>query len=159
MTGSRRVNKRCAFLTMDDTAGWSIDAGLGIPPLNALGWTVETLPWRSNGVDWNRQDAVYIGTPWDYPDDPDAFLAALATIDRSSAVLVNPLSLVRWNLSKTYLRDLEEMGAAIVPSIWRDSLEAGALDDLFAAQRTGHHQAGRQYQCRRYLLAQPGHRR
>lgn len=133
MTGSRHMNKRCAFLTMDDTSGWAIDADLGIAPLNALGWTVETLPWRADGVDWNLQDAVYIGTPWDYPDDPDGFLAALAAIDRSSALLVNPLSLVHWNLSKTYLRDLEEKGAAIVPSIWRDSLDAGMLDDLFAA--------------------------
>lgn len=133
MTGSRHMDKRCVFLTMDDTAGWSIDAELGIPPLNALGWTVETLPWRSGNADWDQLDAVYIGTPWDYPDDPDGFLAALAAIDRSCSVLVNPLSLVRWNLSKTYLRDLEEKGAAIVPSIWRDSLDAGMLDDLFAA--------------------------
>ncbi|MDZ7644852.1 MAG: hypothetical protein U5K76_11960 [Woeseiaceae bacterium] len=37
---------RIAFLTMSDTAGWSIDAHLAIPPLRALGWSVDTIPFE-----------------------------------------------------------------------------------------------------------------
>lgn len=50
---------------MDSTEGWSIDADLGIAPLEARGWTVDQVPWRTPKVDWNVFDAVYIGTPWD----------------------------------------------------------------------------------------------
>ncbi len=123
--------RRCAFLTMDSLEGWSIDADLGIAPLEALGWRVEQVPWRSGSVCWDDFDAVYIGTPWDYPTDAARFLALLERIDGSRAVLVNPLKLVRWNMAKTYLRDLESRAAAIVPSRWGEHLVRGELDSCF----------------------------
>lgn len=128
--------KCCAFLTMDSVEGWSIDADLGIAPLEALGWRVEQVPWRSGNARWDDFDAVYIGTPWDYPEDVARFMAVLERIDRSRAVLVNPLALVRWNLPKTYLRDLESRGAAIVPSQWGEHLAPGALETSFDALAT-----------------------
>lgn len=121
---------------MEDTAGWSIDAELAFPPMRDLGWLPEWLPWRSESVDWNRYDAVYIGTPWDYPEDPERFMALLDAIDRSRAVLVNDLALVRWTLPKTYLRDLEARGAAIVPSLWETNFERDRLDGYFVAHAT-----------------------
>jgi hypothetical protein len=123
--------KHCAFLTTDHTEGWSIDADLGIAPLEARGWQVDWVPWRSAGIDWNRFDAVYIGTPWDYPEDFARFVGVLERIDESRAILVNELALVRWNLRKTYLRDLESQGAAIVPSLWHEGLEPGCLTSAF----------------------------
>ena len=125
------TGKRCAYLTMEDTDGWSIDADLGFPPMEALGWEIETVPWRTPGKDWNQFDAVYIGTPWDYPEDPGRFLSVLESIDRSSAILVNDLQLVRWSMAKTYLRDLEAKGAAIVPSLWYQGLAPGDLAQAF----------------------------
>lgn len=116
---------------MDSTEGWSIDADLGIAPLEARGWAVDQVPWRTPDVDWNVFDAVYIGTPWDYPQDVDRFMDVLERIDRSRAVLVNDFALVRWSLPKTYLRDLEERGADIVPSDWHTHLEKGALAGFF----------------------------
>ncbi|MGH8195759.1 MAG: ATP-grasp domain-containing protein [Woeseiaceae bacterium] len=129
--------KRCAFLTMDNTDGWSIDADLGIAPLQARNWQVDWVPWRSTDVDWNRFDAVYIGTPWDYPDDFDRFIGVLERIDASRAVLVNDLALVRWNIPKTYLRELEVQGAVIVPSLWYERLEPGQLAASFDRLGTG----------------------
>jgi hypothetical protein len=105
---------------MDNAEGWQIDADLGFIPLAALGWQVIAVPWRSTDTDWDQFDAVYIGTPWDYPEDPDKFLTLLRSIDRSEACLVNDLQLVLWSMPKTYLRDLEKQGAAIVPSLWFD---------------------------------------
>lgn len=116
---------------MDSTEGWSIDADLGIAPLEARNWTVDWVPWRTAGVPWDRYDAVYIGVPWDYPEDVEGFLSALERIDRSRAVLVNDLSLVRWSLAKTYLRDLERRGADIVPSLWNDRMPRGELAGWF----------------------------
>jgi hypothetical protein len=129
--GSVNRAKRCAFLTMDSTEGWSIDADLGIAPLEARNWTVDWIPWRTADVPWDRYDAVYIGVPWDYPADVQRFLSLLERIDRSRAVLVNDLSLVRWSLAKTYLRDLEQRGADIVPSLWYDRMPSGELAGWF----------------------------
>jgi hypothetical protein len=111
------TEKQCAFLTMDNTDGWSIDM----------------IPWRSVDVDWEKYQAVYIGTPWDYPDDPEAFLSLLESIDASNAILVNDIALVRWTIPKTYLRDLETRGAAIVPSLWYERFDPDALPGYFDA--------------------------
>jgi glutathione synthase/RimK-type ligase-like ATP-grasp enzyme len=109
---------RCAFLTMDDTEGWSIDAGLCIPHLETLGWQVDWIPWRRPDVNWDSYDLVYTAAPWDYPDNAVEFMQVIEAVAGSTAALVNPAELVRWNVAKTYLRDLQSRGIAIVPSQW-----------------------------------------
>lgn len=117
---------------MADTSGWFIDAHLAIPPLAERGWSVDSVPWREPGIDWRRYYAVYLGTPWDYPEDPARFLELLGEIERAGPVIVNPPELVRWNLEKTYLQDLADRGAAIVPTEWHASLGAADIAALAA---------------------------
>ena len=121
---------------MDNTDGWAIDSDLSFEPMQALGWSIDLVPWRTPGVDWEKYEAVYICTPWDYPDDPDSFLSVLESIDRSRAILVNDMALVRWTIPKTYLRDLESRGAAIVLSIWCDQFDPDALAGFFDAHQS-----------------------
>src|SRR5690554_3528350 len=125
--------KRCAFLTLADPAGHVIDDDLAHAPLRALGWQVDSVPWSRAGVDWSGYDAVVIRSTWDYQDDPDAFLAALGEVERAGTPLFNPLHLVRWNLRKTYLRDLAARGIPIVPTVWRDGLGPGELAEVLDA--------------------------
>ena len=127
---------RCAYLTMADMGDYVADADLSIAPMAALGWDVDTVPWRGVETDWDNYDAVYIGTPWDYPDDAAAFLALLEQIDASRAVLVNDIELVRWSVTKTYLHELEQKGADIVPSLWFDRFDRSAVGAYFSAHDT-----------------------
>ena len=90
------------------------------------------VPWRAE-ADWDAYDVVVVRSPWDYQDDPDAFLDVLAAIDASAARLENPLAVMRWNLRKTYLRDLEAAGVPIVPTRWAEGLAADALGAAFDA--------------------------
>ena len=76
--------RRVAFLTLDDPTGFVIDDALAVAPLAARGWAVELVPWRA-AADWGAFAAVVIRSPWDYQDDPDAFLEVLAAIDASPA--------------------------------------------------------------------------
>ncbi len=122
--------RHCAFLTMADPAGYFIDDEHAYEPLAALGWRVEAVPWNRPGVAWGDYDLVVIRSTWDYFHDPDAFLAVLAEIERSGVRLENPLELVRWNLRKTYLRDLEARGVPVAPTVWRDRLAPGELLSL-----------------------------
>ncbi len=124
--------RRVAFLTLDDPTGFTIDDDLAVAPLAALGWAVETVPWRA-GADWGAFEAVVIRSPWDYQDDPDAFLDVLVAIDASPAVLLNGLRTVRWNLRKTYLQGLAAAGVPTIPTVWRDGLAPGDTAGLFDA--------------------------
>jgi len=123
---------------MREPGDFVTDYEISFEPMAALGWQVDTVVWDDPCIDWDAFDAVYICTPWDYPDKLQRFIDVLEAIDRSSAVLVNSLELVRWNLRKTYLRDIEDRGGQIVPSIWLDELDAEAVAaafDQFATDR------------------------
>ncbi len=100
-------------------------------PLANLGWKTHTVSWRDNSIDWNQFDVVIIRSTWDYQDDPDLFIKQLKRIDKSSARLENPLELVLWNINKTYLKDLEQKGSCIVPTLWGKSLKQKDLLSYF----------------------------
>jgi glutathione synthase/RimK-type ligase-like ATP-grasp enzyme len=126
-----RGMKRCAYLVMEDPGDFVTDYHLGFDAMAGRGWQVDCVPWRSPSHDWSQYHAVYICTPWDYPDDPELFMAVLESIEVSSAHLINPISLVRWSLAKTYLRDLEDRGGAIVPSLWFEHFDAHQVSGWF----------------------------
>ena len=122
---------RCAFLTMDSLDEFEVYDDLLIKPLSQLGWSVDMVSWRNRQVDWNTFEAVIIRSPWDYQQDAQLFMQVLEEIDQSSARLENPLDLVKWNIDKTYLRELEQEGILIVPTLWGRRLEAEQLDKAF----------------------------
>lgn len=120
--------RRVAFLTMDRPDGFVTYDHLAAPPLAARGWDVAFVPWRAD-AEWGAFEAVVVRSPWDYQDDPDAFLGVLAAIDASPARLANPLGVMRWNLDKRYLRDLAARGVTTLPTAWGEALTA---DDVTA---------------------------
>jgi glutathione synthase/RimK-type ligase-like ATP-grasp enzyme len=128
--------KRCAYLTMAEPGDFVTDYDLSFDAMAALGWRAEPVVWNDPAIDWDAFDAVYICTPWDYPQRVEEFLNVLETIDRSAAVLINPLPLVHWNLEKNYLRDIEARGGAVVPSLWCERFEATEIRGWFAAHGT-----------------------
>ena len=124
--------RRCAFLTTGSLENFVTYDHLLHEPLAECGWQVDEVPWRAD-VEWNTYEVVVVRSPWDYQDDPEQFWSVLEAIDRSAARLENPLELMRWNLQKTYLRDLETQGFPIVPTRWLDRLAPDALPALFDA--------------------------
>ncbi len=127
--------RRAAFLTMDSLDGFFAYDHLAHAPLARRGWQVEPVSWRAPAA-WDDYDLVVIRSPWDYQADPSAFLDVLDRIDASRAQLYNPLPIVRWNLCKTYLRDLQAAGVAIVPTRWLSGLDERMIPELCAAWQT-----------------------
>lgn len=121
---------RIAFLTMENMEGFFAYDHLAIEPLARRGWHVEEIPWR-RPVDWNDYALAVIRSPWDYQQDWESFLRVLTQIDQSRACLQNSLHTVRWNIHKSYLRDLEQRGIPIVPTRWLERLTEEELEKLF----------------------------
>lgn len=121
----------CAFLTMDNLDEFEVYDDLLLDPLSKLGWSVDMVSWRDRNAEWNRYEAVIIRSPWDYQQDAPRFLNVLKAIEQSTARLENPLELVKWNIDKTYLRELQEKGVLIVPTIWGENLTTDKLADAF----------------------------
>ena len=72
--------------------------------------------WRDPGVDWGSFDGVVIRTTWDYTGHVPAFVAWAEAVGRVTRLL-NPASVVRWNVDKAYLRDLADHGVAGLPTV------------------------------------------
>jgi len=96
----------------DGDALFHDDAGL---PAAFAAHGVEATPrdWKRIGPDGTP---VLIRTPWDYAQHVPRFLAWLAELDGAGTPVVNPTDVLRWNLDKRYLLDLEVNGHAIVPT-------------------------------------------
>lgn len=124
-------SRSCAFLTLAEPGDYVIDDEHAYEPLRELGWRVEAVPWNRPDAAWDAYDLVVIRSSWDYTQDLDGFLAVLEEIERRDTRLENRLPLVRWNLYKTYLRDLATRGVATVPTVWRDRLRPGDLEGVF----------------------------
>ncbi len=122
--------KECAFLTLENPEGFFIYDDLAFEPLGKLGWNVDEIPWNRPDVDWGAFDAVVIRSTWDYQKNPDGFLRVLSTIEDGGTRLFNSLAVCRWNLDKSYLRDLEQRGVPIVPTQWLPGLDELALRQL-----------------------------
>ena len=128
--------RRVAFLTLHDPADFVIDDELAVLPLARRGIRVDTLPWDRPGVDWRKYALVVIRSTWDYQHHAERFLDVLDGIERQGVALANGSEIVRWNMRKTYLRDLAAKGIEIVPTLWREGLAAGELVPLFEELRS-----------------------
>lgn len=127
--------KHCAFLTLDQRGDFVIDDEHAVQPLADLGWHVAIVSWRQTRLAWSDFDAVIIRSTWDYWNDVEGFLAVLRVIDGATR-LANPLQLVQWNLQKTYLRDMEQKGVAIVPTLWSKVLDTTSMADFYERLRS-----------------------
>lgn len=103
--------------------------------LAARGVATDVVVWDDPTVDWSAYPHVLIRSTWDYTDRPTQFADWTRRVERTSTLL-NPGDVVAWNIDKAYLRDLEQRGVPIVPTIWLDperNLDARAIHTRFPA--------------------------
>jgi len=70
---------------------------------------------------------------WNYFEDPQRFLAWVERAQRERRIL-NPPAVVRWNHHKGYLRELEEVGIGVVPTLHVARGAAPPLGDQLASR-------------------------
>ena len=92
--------------------------------------TVTDIDWRAPLETLAQFDAAILGTPWDYTEAKDEFLARLGELEQAGVTVCNPLAVVRWNSDKLYLKELGERGAVTIPTVWPE--RAGPADVLAA---------------------------
>lgn len=122
---------RCAFLTTDDLDDFFVYDNMVKPYLQIKGWEVEDVCWHNDQIDYDSFDVVVVRSTWDYQAFPNKFVKVLEAIESSTATLENPFKLMIWNFSKDYLRDLEQAGVAILPTLWLESFDSKAIQQAF----------------------------
>jgi glutathione synthase/RimK-type ligase-like ATP-grasp enzyme len=116
-----------AFATSTAHADLTADDRLAVAALELRGATVAASIWTDKSIDWAGFDSVILRSTWDYYDRADEFRAWIDRLDAIGARVWNPPPVLRWSMKKTYLRDLENAGVSVVPTIW---LSKGDTPDL-----------------------------
>jgi glutathione synthase/RimK-type ligase-like ATP-grasp enzyme len=103
--------------------------GYVIAALEHNGLKVKRLDWATPDFDWADTRLAVFRTTWDYFDKIEVFLPWLDHA-ATQTQLLNPYSLVRWNIDKHYLLDLQARGVRTIPT---QVVERGEACDLAAA--------------------------
>lgn len=106
--------------------------GLLAAALAARGLAARRVSWSRADVDWSSFAAAVLRTTWDYFDRIGEFTAWLDRVAEATTLL-NPAPLVRWNVDKHYLRDLEDRGVHTVPTVFVEQGTAAPLAELLRA--------------------------
>jgi glutathione synthase/RimK-type ligase-like ATP-grasp enzyme len=97
-------------------ADYEAGDGLLAQALTDRGFVAELAAWDDPDVDWSRVAGCVLRSTWDYPERLDEFIRWAASASQQT-ILINELPLVRWNLHKRYLLDLEAAGIPVVPTV------------------------------------------
>ena len=116
---------RCPELSDDDR--------LLIPALRQLGVEARSVVWDAP-IDWTQFDQVVVRSCWDYHLRANEFLEWIENLEQSCVPLQNFPSLIRWNMDKRYLRQLEAAGATIPPTVWIEDREEASVHEILDAQ-------------------------
>ena len=81
----------------------------------------ETVVWSDPATEWSSYDLVVANGVWDYIHDPASFIAWTERLAGAPGTrVVNDPAVLRWNVDKRYLRDLERAGVPVVPTTWME---------------------------------------
>jgi glutathione synthase/RimK-type ligase-like ATP-grasp enzyme len=104
-----------------------------IPLLHMAGIEATPVIWNDPTVDWSAYDALLVRSIWDYHLHADDFQAWLSRLDQSKIPVWNPVDVLRWNHHKFYLRELEQRGVAIAPTLFFRRGDTTVLERVLAA--------------------------
>ena len=124
------MNKKVALLSTDYLENFFTYDKLLIEPMRKIGWNAEEISWRNENVNWNDYDSVIVRSTWDYQNDSEKFISVLEKINGVSH-LENELELMKWNMNKNYLFDLEQKGVKIVDTIWEKNFNTNLAHEYF----------------------------
>ena len=93
------------------------EMGKLVPAFAELGIELVTVDWRKAPDQAKLYDAMMPLFVWDYfENNQDEFLSAMARIEQNTK-LFNRFKTLQWNSNKSYLDDMEAMGAATIPTV------------------------------------------
>ena len=96
--------------------------------LENLNLRVQILAWDDRSFDWNTTKYILFRSIWDYFDRIDEFSIWLNKVC-SQTLLLNSERIIRWNIDKHYLLDLEQKGVHIIPTVF---IEKGSKVSLLS---------------------------
>lgn len=103
-----------------------VDEPLLLAACAKAGLSAEVVAWDDASIDWSRFSRIVVRSTWDYHLRLEEFLSWLARVERVVSVS-NPPDVMRSNVDKRYLLNLQRQGVPVVPTVFvsrGDTIEA-----------------------------------
>lgn len=124
------------FATCDDHPSIAADDQILADALTPLGIAVTPTPWTE--IDpYSAVDAppIVLRSTWDYHRIPTMFSTWLSALEDSGRTVWNDPAIVRGNIDKIYLRQLESAGLAIPKTRWLDRIDQESIRQVLEEER------------------------
>ena len=102
---------------------------LVVEALKRKGLRVFRTNWDNSKFDWSTTNDILFRTTWDYFDRYGEFEPWLEKVSHLTN-LINPADLIKWNIDKFYMSDLEQKGIAIPPTIFIEKETPKSLSEI-----------------------------
>ena len=94
------------------------------------GFKVGRTNWDNPDFDWSQTRYIVFRSTWDYFDRFPEFSKWLNKVS-SQTSMVNPFSIIKWNMDKHYLQDLATEGINIPPTVYVEPGDQRSLREIF----------------------------
>lgn len=111
------MNKQVALITWAGLPRGAESEQLLLAQLADAEIDARMIDWRDSSVAFSSFDLVVLRSCWDYHLHANEFTEWLLRTARVTSIL-NKVDTVLWNSNKFYLRELEEQGIAIAPTLF-----------------------------------------
>lgn len=105
--------------------------------IHNLGMKVSRKSWDDPHFDWSSTRFVIFRTTWDYFDRYPEFSEWLDQVSKKTTLL-NSERLIRWNIDKHYMQDLQRKGVHICETYFVEKGESSSLSKLVAQYKLHH---------------------
>ncbi|MGC4021661.1 MAG: hypothetical protein QM734_06830 [Cyclobacteriaceae bacterium] len=112
------MKNKIAFVTSSVKPDFTGNDLKVVDSLKSGGVEVTPLPWDVDFSQWNSFDLVVLRSCWNYHLHPEKFIQWIDRMEKEKVKMFNPLNIVRWNLHKGYLQELESKGISLLETLW-----------------------------------------
>jgi glutathione synthase/RimK-type ligase-like ATP-grasp enzyme len=95
---------------------------------------VSVSAWSDRKINWSEFEVIIIRSCWDYHLRIGQFNSWLNELDRLKIKVFNPIEVLRGNLDKKYLGDLQEKGVRIPTTLWFEAEAKLDCKDILRSQ-------------------------
>jgi len=121
---------KIAFVTYRAQPRMTTGDSLMYNPLAEHGLKLMAAPWDDLTIRWTDFALVVLRSPWDYHTRLPEFMEWLDLLEEEDIPVWNPISLLRWNANKLYLKALYEKNISIVPTEFVQTGEVANLNEI-----------------------------
>jgi glutathione synthase/RimK-type ligase-like ATP-grasp enzyme len=111
---------KIALLTCEKLPDLTLEDQKLIPALAKHNIEAKAVIWCDKTINWNDFDYLIFRNTWDYFEKETEFIIWLDQIEKLGIKTLNPIEIIKKNIHKFYLREMEKQGISIIPTVFID---------------------------------------